>query len=322
MPVQNNSTSIFNFKMKNFLFKLLIFVIPVIITFIGIEILLRNLEYSVTVKKEFFKENKNDIKILALGSSHYERGINPKYLKPITLNLGNSAQRINENFELLKTFVPELPNLNLIVLELSYDWLERDKHLTSPIVDVMNLVFYNVNTYERNINIKDHSIFLSDPEYFSNRIISYFKNSQDTIYNKFGFDETKFSGSYEAVNHIDSLILDNDIFVENVEDREAFKKNVKILIEFIHYCHNRNLNILIYNPPVHVRFNLLRKKEIVGRRDSILNLIKTDYPEIRIFNDEVNLKFEAKYFYNGDHLNPTGAKKSTLRLDEFIRKNY
>lgn len=322
MLVQNNSISIFNFKMKNFLIKLLIFSIPVIIIFIGVELLLRNLEYSVTIKKEFFDKNRKQIKILALGSSHYERGINPKYLNHLTLNLGNSAQRINENFELLKTFEPDLPSLRLVILELSYDWLERDKYLTSPIVDVLNLIFYDVNTFERNINIKDHSMFLSDSEYFSKRISLYFKNEKESTYNKFGFDTSKFYGSYEAVNHNDSLILDKDIFVENIENSKVFTQNLKVLNEFITYCSLNDLNIIIYNPPIHYRYNNLRKQTIVNRRDSLLLEISNTYNHIKIFNDESNLNFTAEYFYNGDHLNPLGAKKATSRLNVFIEENY
>lgn len=308
--------------MKKYINRIIVFFIPIIIIFSGIEILLRTLPYNVSVKETFFKKNKNDIKVLALGSSHYERGINPEYLDFSTLNLGNSGQRINENFDLLKNFAPKLPNLNLVILEVSYDWLERDKSLTPPLVDHLNLIFYNTNTFQRNLKIQDHFLFPSDPDFFSEKIDKYIIKKEHSPFNKYGFDTTKYNGSYQAAGFQDSLIKDKDIFVQNAEDLDELKKNTEILKKIIKYCEKNRYNVLIYNPPSHIRYNKLRKKEIIERRDSVLQIIKNKFPNTKFFLKEGNNSYEAKYFYNGDHLNPTGAKKATKQINKFIQKNY
>ena len=308
--------------MKKFVITLLIFSLPVLIVFSTIEIYLRTIQFPEKIKKQYLENHKNDISILAIGSSHYERGINPAFLKNETLNLGNSSQRIAEGFELLKGIYPEIPSLKLLIVEVSYDWLERDKTLTSPVVDRLNLLAYDINTYQRPLKPWDHLIFPVRPDYFSEVINASLNDEYALKYNRFGFDTTKYHGSYQAVGHQDSLILDKDIFVENAENQSELNKNSNILKKVISYCEERNVRVLIYNPPIHYRYKNLRKIEIVKRRDSILQSLMKSNPELKLLNLEETSDFEAINFYNGDHLNPKGAKKATKILNNFIEENY
>ncbi|WP_373060225.1 hypothetical protein [Zunongwangia sp. H14] len=307
--------------MKKFITGCIIFLIPVIAIYAAVEYSLRQIPYAVKIKKEFAMNNREDIKILALGSSHFERGLNPQFMDSLTLNLGNSGQRIIENYRLLLKFEPLLPNLKLVIVELSYDWLERNKSMTSPVVDNLNLVFYDVNTFERDVKPQDYLLFPSNPDFFSNRLSEHIFNESALKFNKFGFDTNRFYGSYEAVQHQDSLIKDEDIYVENATDPVAFSKNVKILNKFIEYCEKRKLKILIYSTPTHYRYNRLRDKQIVQRRDSVLQEFKQKYENLSVYIDEENPDFVTPFFYNGDHLNPTGAEKATKLLNEYIEKN-
>ncbi|APG59113.1 hypothetical protein [Christiangramia salexigens] len=308
--------------MKRFLIQFISFSIPIVIILITIELLLKSFTYSVSVKKKFFNEHNEKIKIIALGSSHYERGINPEFLNHKTLNLGNSSQRIPENFELFRHFNPKLNSLKLVIIEVSYDWLERDKKFTSPLIDHLNLMFYNTNTFQRPLKLKDSLHYFADPDFFSHKLNQYLKGEMELKYNKFGFDTTKFDGSYQAVNHIDSLILDKDIYIENVQNKIALEKNTNTLRKLITICQDGGLNVLIYNPPTHSRYNQLRIENIIRRRDSVLNLLKNQFPDLKVLDLESNPDFITTDFYNGDHLNPKGAKKATLRLNEFIENNY
>ncbi|MDT0642846.1 hypothetical protein RM553_08390 [Zunongwangia sp. F363] len=307
--------------MLKFIARCLIFILPVLLVYTLVEYNLRQLPYGVKVKNEFAMANREKIKILALGSSHFERGINPEYMDSLTLNLGNSSQRIVENYRLLLKFEPLLPNLKLVIVELSFDWLERNKSRTSPVIDNLNLIFYNVNTFERDIKPQDYLLFPSNPDYFSNRLREHLFNESAIKFNRYGFDTNRFYGSYEAVQHRDSLIRDEDIFVENADDPEAFSRNVKVLQQFIDYCKKRGLKVLIYSTPTHYRYNQLRDNKIVARRDSILEVMQNTYPNLNIYIDEENPEFITPYFYNGDHLNPNGAEKATKLLNTYIEEN-
>ena len=103
------------------------------------EFMLGRMEFAESVKFKFIQNHTNEIEILFLGSSQVERAINPKFLTPVSINLANSSQRLYEDFELLKRFNKELPNLNVVLIEITFDKLERDRTETSILVHHKNL---------------------------------------------------------------------------------------------------------------------------------------------------------------------------------------
>lgn len=308
--------------MKKFIYRLLIFLFPVVLILLGVEFYLRNISYSVTKKRDYLAHHSQTIQVMALGSSHYERGINPEYLDFETINFGNSGQRIFENYRLFKNFEPKLPELNLVIVEMSFDWLERDKSITPEIIDHENLVFFNTNTFNRPVQLWDYSLYISNSDYYTNLILDSFQKTSDFGYNKYGFDTLKFYGSYEAAKFNEHLIKDEDIYVENADSLKEFKKNTRIFKSLIEECQEKNIDVLIYNTPSHFRYNNQIKKSVIKRRDSLLEIILKDFPKVKVLDLESARSFEYQDFYNADHLNPVGAKKATIRLNQFIKNNY
>lgn len=312
-----------NSKIRKFSLTLLIFMLPVLGVLALVEYELRHIEYPEAVKNRYIQNHKNKIEILFLGSSQIERAINPEYLSKPAINLANSSQRLPEDFLLLKHFAPQLPSLQVVVIEVGYDKLYRDKNYTSKIIDQKNLLFYGINTFNRIRKLKEHFLFFSDPRYFSNLLKEKYNHSSPVQLNKYGFDENQFFGSYQAVKYRDSLILDKDIFIENVKtSKKVYSHNLKVLYKIIEYCKTNNLNILIYSSPKHFRYNELRNQNLVEKRDSLFSVLKTEYPQIKFFIKDKDSSFTANYFYNGNHLNPDGAKKATKDIDNEILKDF
>lgn len=308
--------------MKKFISRILIFTFPVILIWLGTEIMLRKVDYAVSKKAVYFENHKSEIKILALGSSHFERGINPMFLDWPTLNLGNSGQRINENYDLYKHFIKQLPQLKLVIVELSYDWLERDKSLTPAIIDHENLIYYDTNTFDRRVMPWDYSLYLSDSDYYSKILLDKLKGKTESRYNSFGFDTLRYFGYYQSVGYKNEKIEDQEIFVQNAEDSAQFQKNVQVFKNLIKDCRNRGISVLVFNTPNHFRYNELRDPEIVSRRDSLENALLSEFAGLKILDLENNTDFTAKYFYNADHLNPKGAEKATRILNEYISEHF
>ncbi|MCM4154424.1 DUF1574 domain-containing protein [Gramella sp. AN32] len=308
--------------MKKILLTCLIFSTPIIMVLVGLEITLRNIDLETKVKAEFIDNNKSNIKIAVLGSSQTERAINPEFLDYYTINFSNSSQRIPENYLLLKKFYKELRALQLIVLELPYDMIYRDKEYTSKIVDQQNLIFYDVNTFQRDIKPWDYQLYPSNPQYLWSRIKNFYLDKQEITPNAYGFDTNHFFGSYQAINHNDSLIFDKDIFIENANNKEALQPNLKVLNKFLKLCAEENFQVLLYSPPNHYRYNNLKDVHITSVRDSLVQNIQDEYPTILFFNEELNPSYTSKYFFNANHLNPDGAKKATKELNDFILDHY
>ncbi len=322
MADQKNHSYISNSKIRKFIFTGLIFTLPVLIIMILIEVLLPQLDFAEKIKNQYLQDNSCEIEILFFGSSQVERAINPEYISKPSINLANSSQRLFEDFELLKRFNNDLPNLKAIVIEITFDKLERDRKETSSIIHHKNLKFYNVNTFARNLKIQDYFLFHSDPAYFSNKIEMYFNEDQEIVYNQYGFDVNKYFGSFPQANFKDSLIKNENIYIQNINNNRAFQENLKILEELITFCNSHNLKLVIYSPPEHVRFRKLRKPKLVSKYEDLIRELKLKHPEIEFYSDTYNPDFLMQDFYNANHLNPDGAKKASQNLNQFLLEKF
>lgn len=319
MADPKNRLYIFNSNLKNFLLNFFIFITPIILIIFLIDYELRHYRFEEVAKISYLQKNTDKINILFLGSSQTQRAINPEYLSLPAINLANSSQRPFEDFKLLKFFQPKLDSLKLIVLELGYDQLNRSKKYTASTLDSHNLHFYKVNTFNRSLKPSDYLIFNNNPEYYANILKEKFYNSPSITPNNFGFDNSKYTGSYSAAGYDNIKIKDEDIFIENVNNPGIVNENLKIFKEMILYCLDNKLKVLIYVPPSHFRFNNLRNSYLINQRDKTLDELKKEFPELHFFIDETNPNFDISLFFNANHLNPKGAKKATEIIDIFIK---
>lgn len=315
-PKNHSFTS--SFKIRKAFGSLLIFLCPVIILMLSIEIYLRNIPSPTNVKIEYINKKKTKIKVLFLGSSQMERAINPEYIDYSSINLANSAQTLNENLTLLKHFQEKMPELRVVVLELLFNISHLDDSYSPLSLNHLNWVDYKVNTFGRNIKPQDYLLYYTNPKYFTD-LIKYEINKNSPIkLNRYGFDINKYDGSFKVANYNSELILDKDIYIENKIDAISFKKNTLILNEFIRFCKEKNLKLVIYGTPSHYRYNELRNQEMLDIHLHFLSKLKIQYPEVKFFLEEENQDFKFQDFYNANHLNPKGAKKASLKMNEYL----
>lgn len=322
MADQKNHSFISSSKIKRFFLQFLLFSAPVFIVLFFVEYTLTTLDFSEPVKQNYINNNRDNIEILFLGSSQVQRAINPRYLTRTAINLANKSQILYDDFQLLKHFGPKLPNLKLVVLEVSYDKLERDETYASHLLDPINLKFYGVNTFNRPLKIRDYSLFFADSDYFSVVIQDQFTKPSSKRFNEYGFDENRYDGIFQDNDYKKNRINNDEIIIDNVRDEKNFHKNLKILHQMINYCFENNLKVMIYHPPTHNIYQNLQDPELVLKWESILEELKIQYPAVRFYIDEKNPEFKIEDFYNANHLNPDGAEKATRQLNDFILKTF
>jgi hypothetical protein len=117
--------------MKRFITSLAGFtiILAILITIIEIGLLYRPNVYA--YKHQYLDTHADDIKVLLLGSSHIEEGIRPELIGEGTFNLAISARLKEYDAELAKMYVPQMKNLQTIVLPLDYTtfYFGRVKHV-------------------------------------------------------------------------------------------------------------------------------------------------------------------------------------------------
>src|SRR5690606_6316134 len=102
--------------MKKFNHIVLIFIIPILIFGVSMEILLRQIPNDYKAKTHFLNTNASNVETLILGSSHTMYGINPKYIDNSAYNLSHVSQTIDIDFELLKHYKSKMPHLKHVIL--------------------------------------------------------------------------------------------------------------------------------------------------------------------------------------------------------------
>ena len=117
--------------MKRFILSLSGFAAILLVIMIAIEVGLLYRPNVYAYKRQYLDTHANDIKVLLLGSSHIEEGIRPELIGEGTFNLAISARLKEYDAELAKMYVPQMKNLQTIVLPLDYTtfYFGRVKHV-------------------------------------------------------------------------------------------------------------------------------------------------------------------------------------------------
>lgn len=322
MVDRKNHSFTFSSKLRKVLAQLLLFFTPIIFILFFVEYYISTIPTSTKLKKEYIAANSEEIEILFLGSSQMERAINPEYIDIESINLSNSAQTLNENFILLKHFQPKLPRLKVVVIEILFNTLQIQDGYSPLVIHHLNWIDYNTNTFGRKIKLQDNLLYYTHPQYFTNLILQDLNGTSSQKFNKYGFDVNKFDGSFNVINFDINNVSEDHIYIENSLNLHAFDKNSKLLLDFLKFCKRKELDVVIYGTPSHETYNSIRNKKMLSMRDSILSIVKVGYPNTRFLLAEEKHKLNHQMFFNANHLNPKGAKKASLQLNQFLNEEF
>ncbi|MBK8506869.1 MAG: hypothetical protein IPL46_34655 [Saprospiraceae bacterium] len=138
------------------------FIFPIVLTAIGMEVTLRHLPNDYKYKREYLDIYSDEIQTLILGSSHSFYGMDPAYFSSNTFNAANISQSLDFDFEILSKYQNRLEKLETVVLSISYSTLFGKLETDSESWRIKNyLMYYGIGTP---LSITDFS------EIFSNRL--------------------------------------------------------------------------------------------------------------------------------------------------------
>lgn len=322
MPGPKRTLSIFSFSeaQLRFLMYCLGFFIPVIITYVVLEFLVLNIPINYKVIGNYFDTNSNRIEVMVLGSSQMKCGFNPAISEKSAINFASTSQHHNEDFYILKGTQDRVPKLKYVLIELSYNHLELPHHPNDYWKNTVYLKYYNVNAFERPTFLKDKLVYLSNPRFYSNKLLDYyFYKTDKTQLNEYGFDDNNFEGDFKKLNYNESKIATHKFKIITREDLDIFKKNTTYLFEMLDYANAENFKVIVCTLPLYKTYLNERNPNIVKRRDSVLSIIKQKYSNVLFLDKEADtIDFTEKDFLNENHLNPDGAKKFTTMVNRTI----
>lgn len=268
-------------------------------------------------KHAFITKNKGNIEVLVLGTSHGQEGINPQYFDATCANMAFSGQDLKLDSLLLERYIKDLPRLKYVILEMSYHSLEQ-RHSKKYHRNTLYLRYHGIDNFGDYLStdIRKFSIFFSAPQIYAKYLLPF----NSIQYNEYGFQtEIIQSDKFYKLN-FDTLKIHasrNNKFVNrhNYIDLQKHQKSTITVQGMIDLCIENNVAPVILLPPVYKTYYDQMVPEKKKRRDTFLDNLITEYANIILIDYENSQLFTVRDFKNEDHLNISGAKKLTEKIN-------
>lgn len=306
--------------MKRFIFKTLLFLLPIVILAVSLEYLLQQIPNDYTYKKNYLHEHSKEIQILILGSSDTFYGIDPVYFPQNTFNASHVSQTLDLELKIFNKFQNDFNNLGLIIIPISYSalWGKLEKNGDS----------WRMKNYALYYNIKTNSI--SDNFELMNSKLShniqrfynyYFKKKDNIICSELGWG-TDYSSENDNENELEktgkTMASLHTFDLNSDEKKKIFTENIKILNIFAELCNQKNIKIIILSTPVYRTYrenvSSIQLNKMIGTIENFVE--KHDNCEyINLMDDK---DFTTADFHDANHLDEIGAKKLSEKLSREI----
>jgi hypothetical protein len=306
--------------MKRFITKTIFISLPIIILAILMEVLLRNIPNEYLFKKKYLNDHSNDIETLILGSSHSFYGLNPVFFSSKTFNASHISQTLNYDFEILKKYQSKFENLKAVVLPISYFTLTWKLEESSESWRVKNYTIY----YEMNdSNLANYSEVCSNRfDVNLKRLVSYYmKNEQTVSCTDLGWGtQYKSENSQDLVESGMTAALRHTKDINGAKYKAILIRNKLILSSVSEWCKSRNIRLVLLLLPAFETYyqglNSQQLKITIETAESIA-LENNNCIYLNLLKDTC---FDAKDFFDADHLSEIGAEKLSKLINENINK--
>ncbi len=264
-------------------------------------------------KYEYVDTHRDSIRILLMGNSYAEWGINPERVGEGTFDLAVSARWIYYDMQLLEDFVPRMPKLEAVVFPMGYKmpfWSSHHfskGHHNKKYIDFVHEKYMHC-WYDR---FPDNVIRWSAIAQGGNEV-NVFAKRPKTPPHWTGYAPQTGQQARGFAEGITADIIDADDAEEQVQEYTQY------LTRMAAVCAENGVRLVVVTPPCHDTFVDDTRPEGIKRVHRIIEDVRKVYPiEYKDYLQDPAYRADSLY-YNCSHLNDTGA---TL-FGEQIRKDF
>ena len=297
--------------MKQFIRKILIYTLPIVLVAVGLEIYVESIPNSYTYKRSYVEQHAAEIKTLILGSSYAYDGIDPSVLDT-AFNLANSSQCFEDDYRLLQRYIVYLDSLERVILPISYSSLQM-------VSSSNRRVYYTIymDLYPR-WPISKYSFECFNLELMLKKIAKHTLREDvvrcDSLGQRIG--HTLESRPTTDWKETDKLI-DNDRFVgksaqEYIEENKYWLRRIALecQVSGVELC-------IVIMPSLGEYRNGMPQEQIVAMYDA-MRFIASKFDCVKLLDyQEWGTEDD---FWNATHLNTYGARRFTLSLNHDIQQ--
>lgn len=299
--------------MKLFLKKIGLFVVPLILFFVVLEINLRKIPNDFKYKSNYLKKNSKSIEVLILGSSHSFSFVRPDLFESSTFNSANLHQTLRFDAFIFNRFVDEMPKLKVVILPVSYGIyhaaLDKSK-------DQWRIKDYCLYYDYPSSSPKNHlEIINGDTKTQFTEVCEYICDRK----NKITCDSLGYGIRFAEDDQVDMESAGRTIARRQTEDCEEdnIEDNLISIESILEKCQEKGIRVVLYTAPAYESYYSELDSGIYNKTLSINQKLKDKYSVVEYKNYLSDNRFEVHDFRDPDHLNLNGAQKFTtiLRTD-------
>ncbi len=303
-----------------FLFKILILIALVTAVLAPLEMvarkIYRNEEPEFDAMIDSLKKRSGNVNTVILGSSHSRRGIRDDLLSEEIFNMAFYSQDLYYNIELIKRFIPELPELRRIVLEVDpftmcYDQIEVSRYtarryarLGIPARQRFNTMLFLQSNFEL-LNHREKFIF----DLFRFIVKGEYPHPMT-------HKPVRDLSGEKAVRRTlkERLALHNGFYGSG----KTFRKNLEFLARFYSFTETAGIKVTVLHMPVTDLYWAGLSQELKDAFAETEDLIIGKCPLWSIADFRFLYAGEYSLFRDADHLNEEGSRKFTALLNEYL----
>ncbi len=303
MEVRKTNLSIFNFKMKKFikrgvLFLIITGIVSLIVGFLSVFVSKKTFEYKI-------KEKKN---ILIVGNSHTECSVNDSIISN-SVNLSQSASSYFYSYMKIREFTKYNPQIDTVIISFSdNDLFSQKEKWFSPSQKINNKMTRHIILFNKDDYL---DLFKSNPLEVSFQTFILYSD----FYN-LHMQKRDFIGSYNKinVNKIDEAIIEFNLSPPIVDEEIAITE-LKYLQKIYEFTQESNIKLILLNTPIHP---ILEKHfSVIKARN--LEIVSEKMPNATYF-DHTSFVLENSMYADLSHLNNKGSNKYSEFLQSIFNK--
>lgn len=307
--------------MKQFLITLSKFGALLLVMLIAIEVGLLYRPNVYSYKRQYVEDHQKDIKVLLLGSSHVEEGINPALLGEGAFNMAISA-RLNEyDAALAEKYVPGMDSLEAVIMHMDYSTFlfGRLKHNEQEV----NTGAFSLMGTCHCMHTKYMGIHLK-PFWYWSEILNSKLNYMSRFWNKaekiLECDSLGYCGLdvNERLTDWEYRNLADDFDPTVPINQETYDKLWNVYGTIARVTQQRGARLILIQTPVYKTYQDAIHPEALRDIEGFVQKLQQEYPNVEYHSFLFAEGFLPEDFNDSSHLTSTGADKFSRMLYDVI----
>lgn len=304
--------------MKKFLKHSFLFVLPLIIAAIPLEIMLRKVPNPYKYKYEWMQKNAEEVETIVLGSSHTFYGIRPEFLNGKAFSLANVSQDIPLDVYLLEYWASRYKHLKTVICPVSFfTWFSHGLEYGSEAYRCRYYKIYmDCHLYS---DSPMYSFEFSDVRTAMGKVGKLLKKNADSEYDEYGWGTTYQLSKKDTMIWNDGTEAEAAVKRHTAKNWDYIEDNYAQLQHLARFCKTHDIQLIFVTTPCWNTYtDNLDEKQLTKTYELTHKLVSEfGLPYFDYLKDE---RFIPNDFYDSNHLSDVGAEKFTKILAEDIRQ--